>query len=86
MRDELSSLGHKEITLTEGSGGVFDIFINVFDLVVDYNIYDFHVGSYRIKFRNIPKDILLSCSISLDRNDIDIYSWYSKCYSSYYQR
>ncbi len=28
MRDELSSLGHKEITLTEGSGGVFDIFIN----------------------------------------------------------
>jgi len=28
VRDELSSLGHKEITLTEGSGGVFDIFIN----------------------------------------------------------
>ena len=28
MRDELSSLGHKEITLTEGSGGVFDIFID----------------------------------------------------------
>ena len=28
MRDELSSLGHKEITLTEGSGGVFDIYID----------------------------------------------------------
>ena len=28
MRDELSSLGHKEVTLTEGSGGVFDIYIN----------------------------------------------------------
>ena len=28
MRDALCSLGHKKITLTEGSGGVFDIYID----------------------------------------------------------